>query len=202
MQCKLSDCRLFLGGVLVRVIAGDARGHKLQTIEGLSTRPTTDRTKESLFSMISFDLPGSSFLDLFAGSGAIGIEALSRGAEKAVFIESFPPCVQVIFNNLNHTRLVHRGEVMKEDVFSGLKKLSEKGQAFDIIFLDPPYDKGLAEPVLKAIVDGRLLNKDGYIIVEHSSKIPLSIVEGLQVTREKVYRTTAMTFLSLEETKC
>ena len=102
----------------MRVIAGAAKGHNLQTIEGLATRPTTDRIKETLFNIIAFDLPECSFLDLFAGSGGIGIEALSRGADEAVFVDAAAECQAVIEANLKHTKLQDRARVMKTDVLT------------------------------------------------------------------------------------
>lgn len=183
----------------MRVIAGKAKGHKLETIEGLATRPTTDRIKETLFNIIAFDLPECRFLDLFAGSGAIGIEALSRGASKAVFVEQAPECVQVILSNLRHTKLMQNAELLSEDVFVALDSLAKDKYSFDIIFMDPPYAAGLAEPVLQKIAEAGLLAKDGYLIMERSSEIPLSLSGRWQVLREKVYKKTILTFLSLEE---
>ncbi|WMI81734.1 16S rRNA (guanine(966)-N(2))-methyltransferase RsmD [Anaerotignum sp. MB30-C6] len=183
----------------MRVIAGAAKGRKLQTIEGLSTRPTTDRIKETLFNIIAFDLPECHFLDLFSGSGAIGIEALSRGAKQAVFVEHNPQCQQVIQENLMHTKLDKQARVIGLEVPKALAQLSNEKAVFDIIFLDPPYEAEVTEPALLQIVQGGLLDKDGYIIVERSAQIPLASIPGLRVLREKEYRTTVMTFLCLEE---
>ena len=183
----------------MRVIAGAAKGRKLQTIEGLSTRPTTDRIKETLFNIIAFDLPESRFLDLFAGSGAIGIEALSRGATQVVFVEYNPQCQQVIQENLMYTKLDKQGRVLGLEVPKALVQLAKEEAMFDIIFLDPPYEAELIEPTLAQIVQNGLLEKDGYIIVERSTQIPLASIPGLRILREKEYRTTVMTFLCLEE---
>lgn len=183
----------------MRVVAGAAKGRKLQTIEGFSTRPTTDRIKETLFNIIAFDLPECNFLDLFSGSGAIGIEALSRGATQAVFVDHNPQCQQVVQENLTHTKLDKQARVLGLEVPKALEQLSKEGAVFDIIFLDPPYESGLTEPALLQIVKGKLLKKDGYIIVERAAQIPLSFIPGLRVLREKKYRTTVMTFLCLEE---
>ena len=183
----------------MRIISGLAKGRKLQTIEGLSTRPTTDRIKETLFNMIAFDLPEVKFLDLFAGSGAIGIEALSRGATETVFVENNPQCQQIIRENLMHTKLDKQGRLLAVEVSKALLQLAKEEAVFDIIFLDPPYEAGLAEPTLLEIVKGGLLKKEGYIIVERSAQIPLASIPGLRVLREKEYRTTVMTFLCLEE---
>lgn len=183
----------------MRVIAGAAKGHKLQTIEGLETRPTTDRIKETLFNIIAFDLPECTFLDVFSGSGAIGIEALSRGAKKAVFVEQSPLCQKVISENLAHTRLQERAEVMQNDVLMALDKLTAKQESFDMIFMDPPYAAGMVKPTLEKIVAGNLLRQNGYIIVERSSQIPLEQVKGLYLEKEKKYKTTVISFLRPEE---
>lgn len=185
----------------MRVIAGAAKGHNLQTIEGLATRPTTDRIKETLFNIIAFDLPECSFLDLFAGSGGIGIEALSRGASEAVFVDAAAECQQVITANLQHTKLQDRARLMKTDVLSALDKLADEGKSFDIIFMDPPYESSLYEPVLQKIIEKDLLKQEGYLITERSSQIPLTPPAGMEVLREKAYKTTILTFLGLEETK-
>ena len=180
----------------MRVIAGAAKGHKLQTIEGLNTRPTTDRIKETLFNIIAFDLPESRFLDLFSGSG---IEALSRGADTAVFVEQAAECQKVIAENLTHTKLMERARLIKSDVLTGLAQLSAEKATFDIIFMDPPYAAGLAEPTLEKIVSGGLLVPEGMVIVERSAQIPLAPIKGLYVDREKNYKTTVITFLRPEE---
>lgn len=183
----------------MRVIAGSAKGHKLQTPEGLSTRPTTDRVKETLFNILAFDLPGANFLDLFAGSGGIGIEALSRGAEKVVFVEKESPVISVIAENLEHTKLADRGEIVEKDAVEALLFLQERKDKFDFIFMDPPYETAPLSAVLDGIVKGGLLRTGGIIIVERGSKTAMPSVEGLCVTREKAYKTTVITFLSLED---
>ena len=120
----------------MRVIAGSARRLLLKTPEGMETRPTTDRIKETLFNMIQDDLYHCQFLDLFSGSGAIGIEALSRGARQAVFVENHPDAVETIRSNLNTTRLEEQAIVMNCDVMTALKRLEERGFSFDFIFMD------------------------------------------------------------------
>lgn len=183
----------------MRVIAGAAKGHHLQTVAGLATRPTTDRIKETLFNIIAFDLPACSFLDLFSGSGAIGIEALSRGAAEAVLVEMSAECQQVISANLQHTKLQERARLLKTDVFPALDKLSAEGKKFDIIFMDPPYEGGFYAPVLKRIAEGGLLKEEGYLIAERPSQIPFIPPKGMKILREKVYKTTTLTFLCMEE---
>lgn len=183
----------------MRVIAGAAKGHKLETIEGIATRPTTDRIKETLFNIIAFDLPECSFLDLFSGSGAIGIEALSRGAKEAVFVENAAECQKVVAANLQHTKLAERARLMQMDVLAALDKLAQEGKQFDVIFMDPPYASALYGAVLECIVQKGLLRQEGYIIAERAAKGELPLPKGLAIRREKVYKTTILTFLCMEE---
>lgn len=185
----------------MRVIAGAAKGHNLQTIEGLATRPTTDRIKETLFNIIAFDLPECSFLDLFSGSGGIGIEALSRGAAEAVFVENSQECQRVIEDNLRHTKLIDRARLIKGDVLAALDRLSAEEKHFDIIFMDPPYASELYGPVLQKILEKGILKQEGYLITERSAQIPFTPPAGMEILREKAYKTTILTFLGLEETK-
>lgn len=154
----------------LRVISGRARGLKLKSVKGMSTRPTADRIKESLFNILSPVLTGAKVLDLFAGTGALGIESLSRGAESAVFIDKSPESVSVIRDNLQHTGLQALSKVFQSDFENGLKKLSDDKEKFDIIFLDPPYGKGLDIKAVDLIDKYCLLEPDGLIIIE-SEKI-------------------------------
>lgn len=183
----------------MRVIAGSAKGHRLQAPVGLDTRPTVDRIKESLFNIIGFDIAMCRFLDLFSGSGAIGIEALSRGAVSAVFIEQSPVATKSIYENLQRTKLQDRAFSYQEDVLKVLHKLEERGQQFDIIFMDPPYDYPLFESVLVGILEHNLLDQQGYIIVEHSTTCTLTIPPSLHIWKQKIYKTTTMSFLTLQE---
>ena len=182
----------------MRVIAGTAKGFRLRAPAGDATRPTLDRLRETLFNILMPQLPQSRFLDLFAGSGANGIEALSRGAATAVFVDQAPECIQVIRENLEHTRLGDRAEILACDYIRALSMLAERKQKFDLIFLDPPYQAGLTGEALRAIVKGDLLEKDGWVIVEHSAKTPCPSVEGLSPFREKSTHVTTMTFMTLE----
>jgi len=183
----------------MRVISGNARGHKLTTPEGLDTRPTTDRIKESLFNIIAPDIYDCEFLDLFSGSGSIGIEALSRGAKKAVFVDSARKALDTIEHNLNHTKLADKAEIIRTEVLAAIKMLGSKNAKFDIIFMDPPYMSGLYKPTLMAILAADILNKDGYIIAEHPGKVELPVAEGFKLVRTKDYKTTVMSFWTLEE---
>lgn len=183
----------------MRVIAGQAKGHKLKAPEGIKTRPTTDKIKESLFNILAPDLPDAVFLDLFSGSGGIGIEALSRGAKKAVFVDNSPVCSKIIAENLRFTKLVQKAQVYKLPVLAALDKLAANGEKFDIIFMDPPYEGGYYGPALEKIAAWSLLAEGGLIICEHSRLIELPMAAGLRITREKEYKTTVMTFITAGE---
>ena len=187
----------------MRVIAGAAKGHNLQTIEGLATRPTTDRIKETLFNIIAFDLPEASFLDLFSGSGAIGIEALSRGAAEAVFVENAAECQKVIQANLVHTKLQERARLLQTDVLSALDRLAAEGKKFDIIFMDPPYQSGLEEPVLAALSRMPYVTDETLIVIEATLDRDFSFAEeyGFSIKKEKCYKTNKHVFLAKEEKK-
>ena len=134
----------------MRVITGKARGIQLKTPEGMLTRPTADRVKEALFSIINFDIPGAKVLDLFGGTGQLGIEALSRGAQNAVFIDSREDACRLIRENLKRTKLEQDGRVIRSDYLDYLKRSKEK---FNIILLDPPYAEVFLETALKQITE-------------------------------------------------
>ncbi len=154
----------------MRVISGIARGCSLTSLEGLSTRPTTDRVKEAMFSIINFYISQSNVLDLFSGSGALGIEALSRGAKRCVFVESSAQALGVVNKNLEKTKLKDLAVVKNTDFKSFLSSCTE---VFDIILLDPPYNKKMCDEALKIIFDKGLLSDDGIIVceTEHGEEI-------------------------------
>ena len=181
----------------MRVIAGSARRLLLKTIEGLDTRPTTDRIKETLFNMLQPQIPGCFFLDLFSGSGAIGIEALSRGARKAVFIENNPKAVECIRENLSRTHLEEGALVLESDVIAGLKRLEGRNYRFDLIFMDPPYEKGLERQVLEYLAESTLADEHTLIIAEADLHTDFSYVEeiGYEISRSKEYKTNKHVFL-------
>lgn len=180
----------------MRVIAGSARRLLLKTPEGMDTRPTQDRIKETLFNIIQDDIYDCRFLDLFAGSGGIGIEALSRGAKEAVFVDSGRRPQECIKENLNSTHLQDRGRVVARDVFSALLQLESTG-SYDIVFMDPPYDRELEKQVLEALVDSPLINEDTLIIVEASLNTGFDYLGtmGYNLEREKIYKTNKHVFI-------
>lgn len=148
----------------MRVITGSARGCRLKELEGMETRPTTDRVKEGLFNIIQFDIEGRKVLDLFAGTGQLGIECLSRGAASAVFVDRRTDAVKLIRENLKATRLSDKARVVSGDSMEFLKSLRE---SFDLIFLDPPYEAGLLEPAIAHIAKFDILSPHGIIVAEH-----------------------------------
>lgn len=180
----------------MRVIAGSAKRMPLKTLPGLQTRPTTDMIKETLFNMISPYLSDCRFLDLFSGSGGIGIEALSRGAAEVFFVEKNPRAVGYIKENLKFTRLDDRAVVWKSDVFTALERLNGE-KAFDYIFMDPPYNQLLEKEVLTYLSNSTLVDEDTVIIVEASSGTEFSYLEtlGFERIKEKKYKTNQHIFL-------
>lgn len=147
----------------MRVISGKARGVQLKTPEGMSTRPTADRVKEALFSIIQFQLPGARVLDLFGGTGQLGIEALSRGAKEAVFVDAQDSACKIIRENLRRTKLEGQGRVIRGDYLEYLNRCTER---FHMIFLDPPYAEVFLENALKRITEIDILHSDGIIVTE------------------------------------
>ena len=181
----------------MRVIAGTARRLILKTVEGMDTRPPQDRIKETLFNMINNDVYGASFLDLFAGSGGIGIEALSRGAKDAVFIDNGARQTACIRENLKTTKLEEKAQVLNSDVLSGLKMLERNGRTFDLIFMDPPYNNEFEKRVLESLKDSCLINEDTLMIVEASLETDFSWAApmGYEIVRTKEYKTNKHVFL-------
>ena len=179
----------------MRVVAGSAKSLKLKTIDGMETRPTQDRIKETLFNMIQYDIPGCMFLDLFSGSGGIGIEALSRGAKGAYFVEKAKPALKCIRENLKYTKLENKAQVMAMDVNSAIRKLETMNETFDYIFMDPPYKKGFEDEVLSLLDTSSICTEDTVVIVESSRDTNVADLDQLKVTRGKEYKTKKHTFV-------
>lgn len=175
----------------MRVITGKARGVTLKTPDGLQTRPTADRVKEALFSIINFDIPGARVLDLFGGTGQLGIEALSRGAVSAVFVDERDDACALIKENLRRTKLSQDGKVVRGDYLTYLKSCREK---FDIIFLDPPYAEVFLENSLKMITEIDILRDGGIIVAERplGKELPWSF-EGYFRSKDYKYGKTLLT---------
>ncbi|MDO4268210.1 MAG: 16S rRNA (guanine(966)-N(2))-methyltransferase RsmD [Eubacteriales bacterium] len=180
----------------MRVIAGSARRVPLKTPEGMATRPTQDRIKETLFNMLQYELADCVFLDLFAGSGGIGIEALSRGAGQAVFVEQEERAVQIVRENLKAARLEEKAVVMHCDALTALKRLEGKYR-FDYIFMDPPYDQGLERQMLEYLKNSAMIDKQSTIIIEASLETDFDYLDaaGYVLEKEKRYKTNRHLFV-------
>ena len=183
----------------MRVIAGSARRLRLVTPDGNDTRPTQDRIKETLFNMIQNQVPGAVFVDLFAGSGGIGIEALSRGASRAYFIENAQNAYKCILQNLKTTHFEEVATVLKQDVVLGLRNIHE--EEVDIIFVDPPYHGELYERTLSQLAQMSYVTENTMIICESAEDMDFSFAEqyGLEVRREKNYKSNKHVFLYRKE---
>ncbi|RRD40397.1 16S rRNA (guanine(966)-N(2))-methyltransferase RsmD [Leptotrichia sp. OH3620_COT-345] len=152
----------------MRITAGTLKNRKIKSREGRDTRPTLERIKEAIFSIIGEKVHNSKFLDLYSGTGNMAIEALSRGADRAVMVEQDKEALKIIINNVNNLRLDNKCRAYKNDVFRAVEILGRKNENFDIIFLDPPYKENISSETIKKISDNNILNKDGIIISEHS----------------------------------
>lgn len=179
----------------MRVIAGTARSLPLRTPQGLDTRPTTDRIKETLFNILQPYIPGCVFVDIFSGSGGIGIEALSRGAKKAYFIENAPKALSCIQDNLAFTKFTEHAIVLRQDACAGLSGIYEKEA--DVIFMDPPYGQEHERRVLETLRGMKYVTGDTLIVIEAALDTDFSYVSGLGYTliREKQYKTNKHVFI-------
>ena len=182
----------------MRVVSGFARGHKLICLEGVAVRPTSDRVKEAIFSTLSLRVQDSYFLDMFSGSGAIGIEAMSRGAAYTVFVEESNEHIEIIKKNLAHVSKAMPDSDYKlfgKDALSALQAIKVLDLCFDIIFLDPPYKSGLWEPVLSSIYDMGLLNEGGIIVLEMGKDEKEPELPCFDIVKRKVYGATAVYYM-------
>ena len=176
----------------MRIIAGEAGGRRLKSIKGSSTRPTSDRIKESLFNILSPYLPVGQGLDLFAGFGGLGIEALSRGVARMTFVEKDVRNCKVLRENLAIAGFEKRGKLIRGDVFSFLKKTED---SFDLVLMDPPYQKDYVMEAMKLLLERDLLRKEGIIAVEHEGNLKLEQLRGFFLLKHKVYGDTALSVL-------
>jgi 16S rRNA (guanine966-N2)-methyltransferase len=182
-------------GLGLRVISGEARGRRLKVPVDDSIRPTADRTKETLFQMIDREIQEARVLDLFAGTGNLGIEALSRGARQVLFVDKASGAVAIIKENLSLVDFHRRSEVWQEDVFSALIRLKRIGRQFDLVFSDPPYDRQLTERPLHLLAHGNLVEEAGLVVVEHHRKDRLPERAGtLRRSDERRFGDTVLTF--------
>ncbi len=184
----------------MRIIAGSVKGRSLKTLRGKGTRPTSDRVKESLFAILGDRVSGADALDLYAGSGSLGIEALSRGAKSATFIDNYLPCIKTIKENLCTLGLVSKGKVYKQDGIAALQLLAKRKAQFNLIFIDPPYGSKLAEKTLHTLPLYNLIEDGATVVVEHSRRV--SIVRqtgGFKLKMQRSYGGTMLSFYERDE---
>ena len=180
----------------MRIITGKARGLKLTTPKNMDVRPTSDRVKESLFNIIGTKIVGTHVLDLFAGTGNLGLEAWSRGAEKVVFIDESQASLQLVRSNIAKAKAEKETTVIKGNAVKEIADLAARGERFDFIFCDPPYNKGLPAQIIEQVAKYDIVISGGYLIVEHSqheslSELPLK----LEIIRSEKYGETLISFL-------
>lgn len=179
----------------MRIIAGTLKGRTFDTPKGMDTRPTLDRVKEALFGMIQFEIFGRNVLDLFSGSGNLGLEAMSRGAKYAVFNDSSRECAELIKKNIAALGLAADTSVTSLNYTDALNLYKRQGRSFDIIFLDPPYASGFASEALEKIAALELLSTDGLIVVEHDRQNGLKLPDGIGLVKERSYGKVVISLL-------
>ncbi len=174
----------------MRIISGMRRGHKLAEFDGTDIRPTTDRVRESLFNLISQYVNGAKVLDLFGGSGALSLEAISRGAQKGVICDIDQRAIKLITYNTEQLRFADKMQIHNK---SAKQFLDENKDAFDIIFLDPPYNKGIIGPIIEQIVKTKALARDGIIVLESDNTDEHDEFDGLEILKQRKYGRTYIT---------
>ena len=180
----------------VRIISGDLKGRKLRSLDGYKTRPTANRTREAIFNIFASQIPGSRVLDLFAGTGAFGIEALSRGADFAVFIDIDKDAVSVLGLNIKNLGLEKRTKIIQWDLISNLNCRPALNFDFDLVFMDPPYKMDMIEPALRNLHISQSLTSGTQVIVEHSLKEPVSSLQlPFKIAEQRKYGKTLVTIL-------
>ena len=189
----------------MRVISGTARGTRLASLGSADIRPTLDRVKESFFNQVGPGLEGLAFLDLFAGSGSMGIEALSRGAEMVVFVEPNPKAQNIIIQNLEKCKMTNneeppRWDLLKSSALTGLKTLKDRGLGFDLIYIDPPFADSLYEPALLGISPSGILRQDSVVVVEHFHKtVLLKNYDKLNFFKDRRLGDSRLSFFKFED---
>ncbi len=184
----------------MRIISGTSRGQKLATPRSPSLRPTSDRVKESIFNILRDKVEGRIILDLFAGTGNLGIEALSRGAKKAVFVEKGRHAIQLIQKNLAHLGFQERSEILERDVNRAIGILKQRGECFDLLFMDPPYQKGLVQATLMKLESHPIYDSGSILVVEHNRREPFPHrLLGWDLIRQRRIGDTVLSFLTRSE---
>ncbi len=185
----------------MRVVSGVCKGRPLKAVPGMSTRPTTDKVKEAIFNIVGPYFEGGVGLDLFGGSGGLGIEALSRGLDKVIFVDKDQKAIQTIRSNVEACKFTDNVEIYRNDAERALKAILKRDLRFDLIFLDPPYKKQHINELISKIENNHLLNEDGYIIAEHSDEVDLPSSIGVlkKVKFENYGVTSVSVFQSRKE---
>ena len=177
----------------MRIIGGEFRSRRIKSPSSCVARPTKDKVREAVFSMIAGRIEDSRVLDLFAGSGAYGLEAISRGAASCLFVEDHPECVSAIRENVENLRVAHRAEISRMDAVECLEDLGKKGEKFDIVFSDPPYGMGVSKNILIMIERYDILSASGLLIAEHGSKEGVPESQGVvSIYKQKSYGITSI----------
>jgi len=181
----------------MRIISGICRGRKLISPKGMEIRPTSDRIKESVFNILGPRVKNALVLDLFAGTGALGLEALSRGAFRAVFVDKSAASCSIIQHNIDHCRFFGQSHVLRLDIFSRPLPLSVTSCSFDLVFVDPPYHKNHVRTLFEHYPISSLLSVSGIVVAEHAAKETLpDLLNGLDIFRQKKYSGTTVSFLT------
>ncbi len=182
----------------MKVIAGKFKGHRLKGPKQLSIRPAAAKVRKSIFDILG-DIQNTQVLDLFAGTGSVGIEALSRGAQSVTFVDNDRHALSLLFDNLKKLNLLDQCYILKKPVSEAIEFLGKKQKSFDLIFLDPPYDKNHIDLSLKKITKNKLLNQDSQVISEHSPREEPTFLSGLCLTDQRKYGQTLVSFLKKQK---
>jgi len=184
----------------MRIIGGDAKGRRIYSPKRNQIRPTSDGIKESLFNILQ-EVSDKSFLDLFAGSGNVGLEALSRGAAKVVFVEKSPVMISAIKRNLRELGFIGRYEILATEVVKGMRQLQKRGEHFNFLFADPPYEKGFIREIFQCLGGGDMISSNGVVIIQHSIRedIQGTLKGNFTLTDQRRYGDTLISFLKRTE---
>ena len=181
----------------LRIISGNLRGKKLQAVRGRQVRPTADRLRESIFNILSSRVHEAIVLDLFAGTGALGIEAISRGAECAVFIDSSPGALAVIARNIEACAYSRLTKVIKWDISKNLNCIKSSSPPFNLIFIDPPYNRNIIKAALRNLYRSNSVAKGAYVVIEHAAAEPIPAnLEAFEIDHQRKYGKTLVSFLN------
>jgi 16S rRNA (guanine(966)-N(2))-methyltransferase RsmD len=181
----------------MRIISGVSKGRRLARPKSLIIRPTSDRVKESIFNLLGNEAEGKVVLDLFAGTGNLGIEALSRGAKRVVFVEKGRQALRLIWKNISQVGMRERSEIVPKDVSRAIGILKQRGEFFDLILMDPPYEKGLIQRTLLKLISHRVYHNDSILVIEHNRREPIpEKLEGWNLIRQRRIGDTLISFLS------